>query len=831
MNLPPTPPSVPSTKQTASPAKGDDVLLVAETPRGKGAKRKPLDLEEPRTSNTRWLAIGGVLLLVVGGGVAGVVLSGGKPKPLQTVEIESEVPNDPGPTESKPKDHSQKGGAPNGTNADPVRSSPKDKNPDPIVLIKPIATPPAPEAIQVSIKELKRIPLSQAPHLAAEFNNDGEQLVVVGQPQSIISYDVRTGEASPLPDFPKGDGRGNIHLFIVGTRTAVWRRGENSFAVSDLSTGLAAGTVAFPDLPLPPGIDNDAIIAISPDGRYVAAGRRSPRATRTGIQEKLNLPVPFRLVGTTTGKQILSFDWTNGLAHFTADSARVLVVEGSGRGRWFKLPDGEPDGEWKFGEQTAGMPLMVVEAASGDGQRLLCFGTAQGQPMTQFLLDGYTGRVSSVLGQGFSSTSGRLSADGRLAALLQQKASPPETWMIVFDTARGAEVARVKVNDTIGIFPVLTLASDGRRAATVSRLLNGEAIIYDLVRSKEPDEVIVKPKEPPPPREPVDLKPRWTSAAAAPPSSRIYFDSHTNLLVLGSNEGAIVLDARTGVPRKEFTALTTGKTHSLFPLEHERFGTIASKWDDIEIWDSKTGKLSERLSVPTIPAGPANAAGLHVALSQNKKYVAIGRVGMPSTDYPDMPFRVVEAATRKVLVSVDWRGGSAHFTADSSRVLVAEWTGRARWFKLPSGEQDGGWDFGPPQVGRINAVHAISADGSLAAYTGPGIGKTRAAMPGVIDGKTGQAVRTFAKDYHDSSAFALSENGRRVAVLRTFQPDGGEFVRAIDAIDVRTGLVFNRARIESGTSIPTFDLTPDGKALVVHDAAVHKAYLFDLIDP
>jgi hypothetical protein len=393
-------------------------------------------------------------------------------------------------------------------------------------------------------------------------------------------------------------------------------------------------------------------------------------------------------------------------------------------------------------------------------------------------------------------------------------------------------VARFRINNRVGIFPILALAPDSRRMAAVSREPNGEAVIYDLANTKESSEVAVKPnKEPPAPKEPIELKPRWTSSVAALPTSQICYEASNNLLVLGSNEGVAALDVRTGTPRKEFAALTASKTHELFPLGYGRFGTVAPKRNDIEIWDAKSATLSERLTVPSLPAGPNNASGLYVDLSRNQKYIAIGRTGVPSTDYPDLPFRVVEAGTRKVLMSLEWQGGSSHFTADSSRVLVAEWTGRARWFKLPSGEQDGGWDFVSPQAGRISTVHAISANGSMVAYSGPGITKTQGAFLGIIDGKTGQIIRLLLKDHHEESRVSLSDNGLRVAVLRSFQQGVDEPERVIDVIDVATGLVFNRARIDAGTTLPAFDLTPDGKALVVYDSAAHKAYFFDLINP
>jgi formylglycine-generating enzyme len=375
------------------------------------------------------------------------------------------------------------------------------------------------------------------------------------------------------------------------------------------------------------------------------------------------------------------------------------------------------------------------------------------------------------------------------------------------------------------------LSPDGRTAITIGIVSGTQvALVFDLARVAGDDGVIPK-EQPRPPSEPIELKQRWASPIAIYPARRVDADPATNLLLLGSDEGIAAFDLKTGLPKKEFATLTATKAHGLFPLDKERFATLTPGRDDFEIWESRTGKLSERLTVPSIPAGPAGANDRYVTLSPNQKYIAIGRVGIPSTDYPLMPFKVVEAATRKPLLNTEWRGGSAYFTADSSRVLVAEWTGRIRWFKLPSGEEDGGWDFGPPRERRISTVLGISADGSKVAYDGPGLLKPGSAQVGVIDGKTGKPVLSVPKSYLDNFA-ALSADGRRAAFIR-FPPDGMEVEWRIDVFDVPSGEMFAYVRFVASRSNPMFEFTPDGKALVVHDCngVKAKAYLFDIVDP
>lgn len=802
------------------------------------AKRESIEEEEPKKISTKLLLAIGSVAVLIGGVGAVVAFVGSKTKP-QAAEIKSDEPTDPATPASNPA--KQKNPPKDDSTSESVTPKPKDKAAEAATLKpKDLSTHPSvpveaappfstPDPILVTIKELRRIPVGNGLLSPAEFNRDGQRLILLGQPQRLKSYDVRSDETINLPDLP--EGKGNTQHSVLDNRVAIWRQGQTVISLADINTGQPAGTIPFPDLPQPQFVNQEAIISISPNARYVAAGRRNPQRTYPGKAEVDYLPVPFRLLDTATGKVVLSFNWLNGLAQFTRDSARVLVVEGSGHGRWFKLPSGEPDGEWQFEEQLARMTLMDVKSISHDGQRLLCFGTARGQAKTYFLLDGLTGKVASVLGTGFNALSkAHLSGDGRIAVLNRQTQSPQETWLFVFDAARGVEAARIKVANIAGVSPSIALSPDGRRVAVGFAIPNKENIFYDLLTRVVPAEVVVKPKDPPPPSEPLVLKPRWSTVVPKLNAFRAYSEPGSNVLVLGSDEGVVALDIATGAPLKEFSAITAGKSHELFPLDSGRFGTVTSKRDDIEIWDAKNGKLIERVTVPSIPPGPANAVGQFVALSRNKKYVASGRAGPPNLDYPDLPFKIVESATRKVLVPEPWRGGLVHFTADGSRVLIAEWIGRCRWFRLPSGEQeDDGWDFSSPFDERIHDVHAISADGSSVAYRGPGIKKSGSQL-GILEGKTGRVIRSFTKDYHEGALIALSENGRRAALLRAFTPGDNSFVRALDIIDVATGSVFYRARIEPGTAIPTFDFTPDGKGLVVQDPASHRAYFFE-IDP
>ncbi len=267
------------------------------------------------------------------------------------------------------------------------------------------------------------------------------------------------------------------------------------------------------------------MITISPDTRYIAAGRRSSVQTRPpGGGEATAVKSPFQLVDTSNGKQILSFDWITGSVHFTADARRVLVYENYGRARWFKLPSGEPETEWKYGALNEASTTMTIEAASQDGQRLLCYGMTDGRQKTHFIMDGIKGRILFLLGANYFPGTGRVSANGRTAAILQRKATPlGEIDLVVFDIPRGSEVARIKVAEGSFPNPFLALAPSGRRAMAMALQQNSTAIVYDLVRPNEPTEVVVKSKDTPagtgkdapPAFDVVQIKPRWTATVPA----------------------------------------------------------------------------------------------------------------------------------------------------------------------------------------------------------------------------------------------------------------------------------------------------------------------------
>lgn len=237
------------------------------------------------------------------------------------------------------------------------------------------------------------------------------------------------------------------------------------------------------------------------------------------------------------------------------------------------------------------------------------------------------------------------------------------------------------------------------------------------------------------------------------------------------------------------------------------------------VWNLKASKAGEAIRVPVIPPGPDRTNARLVFLSPDAKLMAVGRTARP--DAP-APFRVIDLATGKELVSFDWTGGVVHFTPDSSRVLVSETSGRCRWFKLPSGEADGGWEL-PKRVGigLLPSISSISNDGRVLGYYGPPNGD--AAAVAILDGKTGNVLRAFGRDYIAGRP-SVSGDGRLAAVLRRDE------IRSysVEVLEIDSGHVIAKAVIDSGGMVPTYFLTPDGKALIVRDPSNEKVHWFDL---
>jgi hypothetical protein len=336
--------------------------------------------------------------------------------------------------------------------------------------------------------------------------------------------------------------------------------------------------------------------------------------------------------------------------------------------------------------------------------------------------------------------------------------------------------------------------------------------------------VPVPPPVPPMPMGPVDplaLKPRWS----APLPDTFYGQKHMSeannlLLASSSREGVVAFNLATGAARNGFAGL--GRVVGLHPLDGGQVASWKVNGTELVLWDEKTGQEVGKLPVPELPPVVGKGVGVHAVLSPNQKCLVVAVSGIPLTNAGDQPFLVYDAVTKKKLLSTTWKGGRIHFTADSSRVLAAEWNGRCRWFKS-TGLPDGEWQLDGDLVnGRHHDVTSMSADGSVLGYNGP-TGRGRNSQgPAVLDGTTGKVLHLFDKDYHYTSPVIVSADGRRVAVNRV--TEGG--MARVDVTDSRTGAVIARAAVDF--SVPSCLLSRDGSMLVIFAGQARKVQVYDV---
>ena len=659
------------------------------------------------------LLIGGVATLLLAGVVAGVVLSRGGPGSSETAIHDNTDEVKPKDVESKPDDGTVKK-----NETDPPQVEPKNGPSEKSVTrsFEPNVRPPVGK---LEVRESWSFVLDDDPVSAKLVCSADSRTVVAvgGSKRPTIALELATGMQVPgastrtvvpltLP-MPLADGR-----------FAIDQPGSNSVVrIWDVETGriiTASKPFSFPERI--PGIS-----LISPNAEYVAfAGNRRTE------------PAPFRLKHIPTDRTIIETDLVNGRVFFTADSSRVLIAEATGKCRWFKLPQGEPDGEWEIPGLADPSRSLGLTSMSGDGTLLVFDGRLADRPESYHLIDARNGSVQRSFAGTFVARSADLSRDGRLFVAQRFDSKKRSGSAEIFDTSTGKVVAEItppEGNSSI----VPHFVPDGSAVVALVSPKPGAAqsiVRYDLVpEGKEP---------------PTLLSPSggstWT--VQIPPTHGYHFllaDVSANRVVVGGSRGGFtVLDLKSGRPRNGIPELNKAGISGLFRMQDGRFATIDSRMDRIRHWDASTGKNVGDLTVPEIPPGAGQARFVRVYPSPNGKFLAVARGGIPASDNPEVPFQVYEASTSRLLFSTTWKGGSAHFTGDSARLLVAEWSGRFRWFKLPSGESDGGWDLGTPPQGRRHVVHGLSANGSILAYNGPAGSKDGSSMPGVLDGRVGR---------------------------------------------------------------------------------------------
>ena len=650
---------------------------------------------------------------------------------------------------------------------------------------------------------------NQMPQLPL-YSKDGKVIILAGgNTGTILTFDAKTGAAGGMYDGHKGPG-GVLWLAPFGGDRVASGGFDGKQATWDTKTGKRVDDVKFAELPaMPAGVRGHAgmTYTVSPSGRYTAIGRKESAGPA--------VPGPLRVLDTTTGEVVAKADWnggTNGGAvAFTADESRVFVLDGLGKATWYKLPSGEVDGQWRTGDGVQAEQAKLL-GMTADGKTLLYRGPLAGQPYGVYLLDGKTGQVVRRLNPGapYQAAFSSLSPDGKFVVMMVIDFNGGPIWYAdLFEVATWRLVGRIAPPEKSAKEPPhFGFSPDGKDLAVfypAAKELSLFSLPEGAVQAIVPPVVV-----PDPPRagDAPALKPDWIAASGVGrAAAQFRYDPETKRIVLGNpaESTVAVFDVGTGrPPADKLDGLRWDGAGDLYVLPGGRIGFHYRTDQTVAVWDLKAGKAGDPIAVPDLPLGPDRRNHRSVWLSPDGKFLAVARNATPQAT---APLRVCEVATGKALVSLDWEGGAVHFTADSARVLVAEAGGKCRWFKLPSGEASDRWELPKPEGGLSPRVTAISADGALVGYTGPGIGANRAPVA-VLNGKTGEVVRGFGAEYLPGH-LSLSADGKLAAVLR--RPRQGEGMM-IDVIEMTGGRVIGRATVRSERIVPIFFLTPDGRA-------------------
>jgi hypothetical protein len=803
----PAPAPAPAPVAAPAPAPGfvledepDDVELIEEAPveptegaEKKTRKSKRANREEPEDkprksrkaqagggSSRVLLLAGGGLLLVVGAVVAGFVFAGGKNKQKETVQEKQEPKDqDPKPPVVKPP-------------VDDPR--PKDKNPppkeqptDPVVPPPPPVDPVVPAGRPGLTERWKADLVGARAFDPPVCSNDGRTVVLresAGK-WAVSSYDLEKGTI--LEPLPGGAERTGPMVAMEGGLFTCSAIRVPALTGWDPRTGKLTKTVDMAGLVVP------GTAYISPTGKYVAS---------SGTVEGKEV---LRLKSTDPDKIILDMPWANGAVFFTDDEARVLVAEATGLCRWYKLPTGEADRQWTLEKKGPDQsPKYGVKAVSGNGSTVVFWGSFRDKPVGVYVLDG-TGRLLASVPNATQAPT--VSRDGRFVLVHFHGNDKPDLTTVLDIPAKRPLVEFRAPAEFPHSQPVLF--PDGSGCVAIA--FNDTRSV--LVRYQFPPPKA--PPEPPPvspaPEDPLALKPRWT--AETPEYFHYpYLPSAVKSVFVSSGQGTGAAFAlETGAPVEQGGDLLKGRVAALYRLNDGQVG----RWEwvgpvrkpVIELRDERTGKLAGKLDVPDLPGGAVSLPVLTV--SRDARYVASGYERQQVKAESDLPLRVFDLQTNKEVVSRNWTGGRCFFTADSSRVLVAEHNGQGRWYKLPSGEPDGEWDLGFPAANR-HLVEYASDDGSVLGYFGP-LDRKQGLLAATLDGKTGAVLHRFTEGGFQHIK-AVSADGRRVIVGRLGNRSRGTVYEAADA---RTGAVAARIYLAPDQLNNQIALSPDGTTLAL----------------
>ena len=791
-----------------SPATAFDEL---DEPAEKRPRPKPR-VAAKKKSPVLPLAIGAAVLLI-GGIVTAVVMSGGKKKD-EIAQKNTDDPDDSDKPKPKPKP------------TDKEKAKPSDP-----VVPPPDPEPPKPTDTPLVGGNLALDPAG-APTLAVRWESTAAAIPFVEVSPDGASVVVREAASPRLSVFAAATGRLGA-TFTDGMTTAVecnfladgnvasWHQDQPVAFVWNPNTGKSLGKIP---VGTPPAGRVARIFEVSPGGRYVVTGY--PALTKTKVNEVGRIAV----FDAKTGRDLAAFDVTTPTLRFTPDGSFLLVADAT-RFVTVKLADGTTEADVPLNAGRGGRALAV----SYDGLRVLYGG---GVDPTR-LLDARTGRTLVAFPDRFRGFRGAMSRDDRLVALPSfppAAATDRTSHFEVIDLAAGRLVGRYPLS-TIGNVDVVSAAFTPDNSALVfGRGASRQVVALDLPRllvAVEPP----KPTDPPPVVPPPDAAaPRWAKAIGTGEFIRAFFSPDGQTLYVHSPTVGRVeaFDARSGKPGLVFKGEPErNPLRWIAVLDRDRIATAAFGPNPPLLWDGKTGEPIGPLIRPeSIPAPPEGipAAARTFAVSPSGRYVFVGYQGRykpgpmnQAGEYEPAPYRVVDIVTEKPVLSGEWRTGAAAFSADSSSLVIAETTGKLKRVKLPGGTTEAEWTTGPTPMQSLLPGHP--SEGEYLLYFGPLTPPPAAFGMHLLDAKTGQVVRTFPGSRNEAT---LSRDGLTVAYFQVGFTDRQPHLTAV-VVESGTGRTLGRTRLDANANdLGHLEISPDLRSVMAYNRVKKELAVYPL---
>ena len=721
------------------PADEVDVELVEESAYAKKRKQKAKPAAAAKSKLPLWLFIGGGLILLLGGIVAGVVIGGGKKKPAETVQENPNQPREPArpvnPPKTTPKDREHTSTAPK----DPV-VQPPPKNADPIG-----ANPPRKADERLQLRKRWSVELGEEFRTCVLSCSSDSLVVIVASGNKLLEKALDTTTGKPLMDvFTTKSSRARYDALDGGLMAGVTAIGGR---IPILDTRKKTWSYVAT---IPVGGSGMETRSISPNGQYVAVGQSSSPE-----------PAPFKLKRVADGKILLEFNWVRGRIHFTGDSSRVLVAEGNGRCRWFKLPSGEPDGDWQIrkvdGRGPSGFGLFTI---ASDGSVCLYDGRLADRDGEYHLLDGRTGHVIRSFAGNYAQQFGSLSADGRLAALPIRERNDIKS-VDVINTKTGTIVAKLAAPPNSD-YVLPTLLPDGSGVLLRTKGNPNALTRYDFVRGGEQPATVEAG--------PLRFVERHSIQLTFTPTVIKFTSDGGSILAHDYKHSLAVIDAAAGDVRTIPVRMNLNPP-TVVPMGKGKIGIYDYGRKVLDITELKTGTQIGTIPFPPLPPDKGIFSPNLIRVSGDERYVAVGMPRRNRRDpktketiqYPPL-LVVLDTTTKKNVVELEEEVGEFFFTADSSRLLAVDRSIHGRWFTLPSGKLEKEWTF-KHGADSNNQVYLGTTDRDARRMLCYYFAKGRF-LDFVLDTETGVECAKFEAKVYWNRRVELSADGKRASLPR-----------------------------------------------------------------